>query len=226
MKTIGDANLLAKDFIELGKKLNIETRCAITYGEQPIGYCVGPALEAKEALEVLMRKKAIPELIDKVTDIAGILLEMVGKKDGKQLAMEIWKSGKAENKMREIIMEQGGNHDIKPDEIQIGEFGIDFSSEKTGYVLWIDNNKLVELARAAGSPKDKGAGVRIYRKVGDDVKKGDKLFTVYAEKSRKLERVRRLLDEEMIVGVGERMEMLIQEVREESLPKKAFILER
>jgi len=226
VKTIGDANLLAKDFIELGKRLGIETRCAITYGEQPIGYSVGPALEAKEALEVLMRTKVVPDLIDKVTHIAGILFDMVGKHDGKQLAMEIWKSGKAESKMREIIMQQGGNHDIKPDDIEIGEFGLDITADKTGYLLWIDNNKLVDLARAAGSPKDKGAGVEIYKKVGDDVKKGERLFTVYTDKSSKLERVRKVLEEEIIVGIGDRMEMLIQEVREKPLTKKAFILER
>jgi AMP phosphorylase len=38
IKTIGEADLLAKDFIELGKRLGIKTRCAITYGEQPVGY--------------------------------------------------------------------------------------------------------------------------------------------------------------------------------------------
>ena len=226
VKTIGDANLLAKDFIELGKRLGIELRCAITYGEQPIGYTVGPALEAKEALEVLMRTKNIPELIDKVTDIAGILFDMAGKPNGKQLAMEILKSGKAEKKLREIIMEQGGHHNVKPDDIEIGEFGLDFTSDKAGSMFWVDNNGIIELARAAGAPKDKGAGVKFYKKVGDDVKKGDRLFTVYAEKPRKLERVRKVLEEETIFGIGERMEMLIQEVREKALTKKAFILER
>ncbi|MBI4010272.1 MAG: AMP phosphorylase [Candidatus Aenigmarchaeota archaeon] len=226
VKTIGDANLLAKDFIELGKKLGIETRCAITYGEQPIGYCIGPALEAKEALEVLMRVKRLPDLIDKVTDIAGILFGMVGKRGGKQLAMDIWSSGKAESKMREIIMEQGGNHDVKPDDIEIGEFGLDVAADKSGYLLWIDNYKISDLARAAGSPKDKGAGVKLFKKVGDSVKKGDRLFTVYAEKSRKLERVRKFLEEEIVIGVGDRMEMLIEEVREKPLTKRAFILER
>lgn len=226
VKTIGDANLLAKDFIQLGKKLGIEVRCAITYGEQPIGYSVGAALEAKEALEVLMRAKNVPELVDKVTDIAGILFDMVGKPYGKQMAMEILKSGKAEEKMREIIMEQGGHHEIKPDDIQIGEFGLDITTDKSGYLLWLDNNGLIELARAAGSPKDKGAGVKLYKKVGDSAKKGDRLLTVYAEKSRKLDRVRKVLEEELLFGVGERMEMLIQEVKEKAMSKKAFILER
>ena len=226
IKTIGDASLLSKDFIEIGKRLGIETRCALTYGEQPMGYCIGPALEAKEALETLMRKKSIPDVIDKAVDIAGMLFDMVGKKYGRELALEILSSGKAEKKMREMIMEQGGNHDIKPDDIVIGEYGLDYSSSRNGLVLWIDNNKLIELARAAGSPKDKGAGIKLYKKIGDAVKKGERLFTIYVEKSKKLERVREILEGEVVFGVGARMEMLIQEIREKPMPKKAFILER
>jgi AMP phosphorylase len=226
IKTIGDADLLAKDFIELGKRLGINTRCAVTYGEQPLGYTIGPALEAKEALEVIMRRKVLPDLIDKATDIAGILLEMCGKKNGKELALEILRSGKAEEKLREIIFEQGGSPEIKPEDIEIGSYGLDFYSKDSGIVLWINNSALVEIARAAGAPKDKKAGILLYKKFGDAVKKDEKLFTVYCEKERKLERVRKILDEEQAFGIGSRMEMLIHEVKEIPVHKKVFILER
>lgn len=226
VKTIGDADLLAKDFITLGKKLGIATQCIITYGEQPVGYTIGPALEAKEALEVLMRRKNISDLIDKATHIAGMLLEMTGKKNGQQVATEILKSGKAEEKLREIITEQGGDPEIKPEDIAVGDYGLDVTSDKNGYVLWMNNIGLSETARAAGSPKDKGAGIILYKKLGEKVSKGEKLFTVYAEKSRKLERVREKVEEEKTIGVGEKMEMLIHEVKEMPEHKKAFILER
>ncbi|MEM5879659.1 MAG: thymidine phosphorylase, partial [Candidatus Aenigmatarchaeota archaeon] len=131
MKTIGDANLLAKDFIELGERLGIKTQCAITDGEQPLGYAIGPALEAREALEVLMGKK-VQDLIDKAAHLAGILFEMTGKKNGYNFALEILKSGKAEKKMREIIAAQGGNEKITPEEIEVGENKIDITAEKSG----------------------------------------------------------------------------------------------
>ncbi|MHA1742623.1 MAG: AMP phosphorylase, partial [Candidatus Heimdallarchaeota archaeon] len=226
VKTIGEADMLANDFIALGKKLGIKTQCAITYGEQPIGHTLGSALEAREALEVLMRKKNVPDLVDKATHIAGILLEMVGKKNGQRLALEILKSGKAEEKMREIIMEQGGDPEIKPEDIEIGSYGLDVTADRSGYVLWINNADLVEIARAAGSPKDKGAGILLYKKLGEKVSKGERLFTVYAEKSRKLERAREEIEEEESIGVGERMEMVIHEIKEMPVHKKAFILER
>jgi thymidine phosphorylase/intein/homing endonuclease len=225
VKTIGDANILAKDFIELGKRLGIKTQCAITHGEELIGYTVGPALEAREALEVLMGKN-VPDLIDKATDLASILFEMVGKKFGKKIALKALTSGKAEKKLREIIDAQGGNPKIKPEDIQIGEHKLDVFSKNRGLVLWINNAELNRIARAAGAPKDKGAGIKVYKKVWEPVKKGEKLFTVFAEKYRKLERVEKALEEGQIIGVGERMEMLIQEVKELPVHKKVFILER
>jgi AMP phosphorylase len=66
----------------------------------------------------------------------------------------------------------------------------------------------------------------LYKKVGEKVKKGEKIFTIFAEKERKIERAIKLLEEEKTFAVGERMEMLIHEVKELPLHKKAFILER
>jgi len=226
VKTIGDAELLAKDFMELGRRLDIKVQCAITYGEQPVGYAIGPALEAREALSVLMGEAHVPDLVDKATDIAGILFEMSGKKNGKSLAVEILRSGRAEEKIREIIAAQGGDPEIKPEDIFVGEERYTIRSKRSGYLLWINNTSLVEIARLAGAPKDKGAGVRLYKKIGDPVMKDEPLFTIYAEKDVKLQRAIDRLKESYVLGVGERMEMLIHEVRELPVPKKAFMLER
>lgn len=226
MKTIGDANLLAKDFIELGHRLGIKTECAITDGEQPLGYAVGPALEAREALEVLMRKREVLDLIDKAAHLAGILFEMVGRKNGYNLALKILKSGKAEEKMREIIAAQGGNDKIKPEEIEVGSKKLEIFAEREGIVLWLNNAGINEVARAAGAPKDKGAGLILHKKLNDKVTKNEKILTIYAEKERKLERVERVLREARIIGIGDKREMLIQHIKEVPLHKKTFILER
>jgi len=75
IKTIGEAHALARDFIELGRRLDMRVHCAVTFGEQPIGYAIGPALEAREALSTLMGEGPV-DLIDKATSLAGILFEM------------------------------------------------------------------------------------------------------------------------------------------------------
>lgn len=108
MKTIGEADLLAKDFMEIGSRLGIRVQCAVTYGEQPIGSAIGPSLEAREALETLMNRSHAFDVAEKATAVAGTILEMAGKADGKALAREILRSGRAEEKMREIIEAQGG----------------------------------------------------------------------------------------------------------------------
>ena len=226
IKTIGEADLLAKDFIELGRRLNIKVQCAVTYGEQPVGYAIGPAIEAWEALSTIMGKSQSYDLIDKAVNIAGILLEMSGKSSGKEIALEILKSGKAESKLREIIGAQGGDPNVKPDDIALGSERFTIRANKDGVILWIDNASLVEAARLAGAPKDKGAGVLLHKKIGDKVSSGDALVTLFAERSIKMQRAIEIFENIPVIGVGNRMEMLIHEIKERPLAKKTFVLER
>ncbi len=224
VKTIGDADLLAKDFIELGRRLDIKTQCLISYGEQPIGQAIGPALEAREALRALQGDN-VPDLIDKAVHLCGLILEMAGRGD-ERLARAILKSGRAEKKMREIIGRQGGNQNIRPEDIEIGEQRTEIKSEKAGTLLWMDNNLLVEIARAAGAPKDRKAGILLHKKIGEKVRKGESIIEIYSEKATKLALAEKIIDEARPFGIGERMEMRIRDVKEIPVAKKAFILER
>lgn len=224
VKTIGDADLLAKDFIELGRRLDIKTQCLISYGEQPIGHAMGPALEAREALSALQGYN-VPDLIDKAVHLCGLILGMAGKGD-ERLAHDILKSGTAEKKMREIIGLQGGDPNVKPDDIEVGEHLVEIKSEKAGTLLWMDNNLLVEIARVAGAPKDKKAGILIDKKIGERVKKGESVVEIYSEKATKLGLAEKIIREARPFGIGDRMEMRILDVKEIPVAKKAFILER
>ena len=226
MKTSEEADLLARDIIELGCRLGIHTHCVVTYGEQPIGNTVGPALEAKEALEVLMNQKYVPDLIDKACNIAGSMFELLGKKNGYSLAKKILESGRAEQKMREIINAQGGNPSILPEDIQIGKFSFTTHSKKSGRVLWMENKSIVDIGRAAGAPKDKGAGIVFNKKIGDSVEKGELLFTVYAEQSYKIDRVKYILSTQSLLGVGKKSDMLIHTITEFPLVERTFVIDR
>jgi AMP phosphorylase len=226
VKTLEEAQQLARDFIELGSRLEMNVRCLITHGGQPVGYSIGPALEAREALENLSGASNSEDLIDKATDLAGSLFEMAGYADGKQTALAILKSGKAEDKMREIIALQGGDPDIKPEDIPLGGYRYEVESETKGYVIWMNNHALVEIARKAGAPKDKGAGIRLYKKTGDPVDVGEILFTIFAEKEGKLSEAISELEENRALQVGRRMEMTMDEVKAVTPGLERFILER
>lgn len=227
VKTIGEAQLLAGDFIELGKALGIQVQCGITFGEQPLGYAIGPALEAKEALETIMGGGA-RDLSDKATELAGILFRMMGIYDGKRQADFILKSGKAEKKLRDIIEAQGGNPRIKPEDIKVGDKIAEVTSNRDGQVLWINNQHIAQIAREAGAPKDKGAGVKLHVKLGDRVKKGCTLFEIYAERSTKLESALKLAESLNPIGLGKRWneQMLIETVPTETRHLKIFAIER
>ncbi len=160
----------------------------MTYGSQPVGHAIGPALEAKEALETLMGGGP-PSLIEKSTGLAGILLEMGGlaaRGAGRKMAKEILSSGKALKKMQEIIEAQNGNPAITPDQIPLGKFTHDLFAPSDGYVATLSNRALVRIARAAGTPKVHGAGLYLHAKIGSRVKKGDPVLTIYAESEGKL----------------------------------------
>jgi len=227
MKTIGDANALATDFIDLGKRLGMNVQCGITFGEQPLGSAVGPALEAREALSAIMGNGPA-DLREKATSLAGMLLEMVGKSNGKQLAEELLKSGMAERKLREIIEAQGGNPNVKPEDMSIGDKKGSVVADKDGIVLWMSNEDIAKIAKEAGAPKDKGAGLLLKAKLGDTVKKGQILLEIFAERSPKLESALKLADRLQPIGLSKKPgdRMLIEKIPTVVVHKKTFILER
>ena len=215
-KTIGQAYQLSRDFIDLGSRLGIQINCAVTEGEQPIGYAVGPVLEAREALATIMGKGPY-DLVDKATTIAGILLEMVGEKNGKEKAMRLIASRKAESKLREIIEAQGGDPEVNPDDLSPGDLCLDMRAEQPGRVLWINNSAIALIARTAGAPLNKRAGLLLRRKVGDRVSKNDILLTIHAESAEKLAQAAKLGEGLEPVAVGKRLgeRMLIKNVKDE-----------
>ncbi|HID60634.1 MAG TPA: thymidine phosphorylase, partial [Hadesarchaea archaeon] len=189
VERIEDARNLAHDFIDLGHKLNVQLEVALTYGGQPVGYAVGPALEAREALETL-RGDGPGSLVEKATSLAGVMLELGGAVAhglGRQAATKLLKSGKAYQKMREMIEAQGGNPDVKLEDIQIGDKKETVPAPYSGYVTQIYNQRINDIVRAAGAPRDKGAGLRILLKEGRKIEKGEPLFEIHAEHEMKLD---------------------------------------
>jgi len=227
IKTDGEAQALAYDFIDLGKRLGITVQCAVTFGEQPLGYAIGPALEAREALSTIMGNGPV-DLKEKAVSIAGILLEMVGIDRGRKKAEGLLDSGKAERKLREIVEAQGGNPSIKPQDIAVGDEKAEVASDKDGEVLWVNNADVTRIAREAGAPKEKGAGILLRAKIGTRVRRGDVLFEVYSERNVNLEAAVSLAKVLQPIGLSRRPEerMLMERIPSKKLSRKAFVLER
>jgi AMP phosphorylase len=227
IKTRTEAYTLASDFVDLGKRLDLNIQCALTFGDQPLGCSIGPALEAKEALTTLMGGGP-PDLREKAVSLAGMLFEMVGVENGRAKAEDMMDSGKAERKMREIIGAQGGNPNVKPDEIPIGTESAVVRSERAGKVLWLSTEDIVRIAREAGAPKEKGAGVVLHSKLGETVHKDGVLLEIYAERSSKLSSALELARQLSPIVLSKKPEekMILDQIPEKISREKAFMLDR
>lgn len=227
IKTPTEAYTLASDFVHLGEHLGINVQCALTFGDQPLGCGIGPALEAREALSTLMGEGP-PDVHDKAVSLAGMLFEMVGAKDGRKKAEEILRSGKAECKLRQIIEAQGGNPNVKPKDILIGHEKAEVRASQKGRVLWIKTDGIVQVARAAGAPKEKGAGIVLKAKLGESVAKDAVLFEIYAERKSNLASALELAKKLEPVVLSKKVEerMLLDQFPSKKPHEKPFMLER
>lgn len=178
----------ARDFVSLGEDIGIRVRCALSYGGQPVGAAVGPAVEAKEALMALEGKEVPTSLIEKSTALAGMVLEQGGirERKGKEEAKRILESGEALTKMKEIIEAQGGDPDVTSEDVHLGKHTKDILATDEGYVGSIHNGDIIQIVRSAGAPHDKGAGLILNKKKGDKVEVDDVLFTIYSDHGKKL----------------------------------------
>lgn len=188
--SIQEGRKLAREFIELGERLNMKVECALTYGDIPVGHSIGAKLEVIEALKVLEGATEPNSFIQKSVSLAGIALEMSGKAargSGTAMAYDILSKGKALEKFRQIIAIQGGNPDIKSTDIIPGEHQFVVNAPASGYVVEMNNRSLISLARIAGAPHDSGAGLLLHAKKGKLIKAGEPLFTIYADRNWRLQ---------------------------------------
>lgn len=115
----------------------------------------------------------------------------------KPIASQILDSGKALGKMIEIIKAQGGY--LRP--IKLAKYKINVKSKKSGKVVAISNHAIAHLARIAGAPEDKKAGLYIYVNLKDEIKKGQLLFTVYISNLEKLNFVKESLKDLEVIKI-------------------------
>ncbi len=175
-----DALRLRKVFEFVGDHFGIAVEVITTDGRQPIGNGIGPVLEAQDVMAVLSNDPSAPkDLREKSLRLAAHLLdydpELRGGK-GYARARELLESGAALKQMHKIIDAQGPSG-CRTD---IGALTVDIAAESDGVVQAIDCLRLNRLARTAGAPIDKGAGIRLFKKIGDRVEKGEPLYRIHA----------------------------------------------
>jgi len=181
---------LARDFIAIGERVGLRVQVSLSKGSQPVGRAIGPMPEVREALQALEGAPDVPAaLVEKACTLAGRLLEMGGAAptgEGAARARETLADGRALRKFRQIVAAQGGDGNVRSSDLLPGPFSAELHAPATGLVVSVHNPDLVQVARAAGCPRDKGSGLLLHCAPGDRVEAGAPLYTVFAEHRHRL----------------------------------------
>ncbi len=174
-----------KKFIYLAKRFGITINVVMIRTNEPIGRGIGPSLEARDVLRVLQRKDYHPaDLEKKSIYLAGKLLELTGKAKpgkGRMLAADALASGRAWKKMQEIIKAQGGKSNIDSEDLTVAALRHRYHAQYAGKVTDVDDKEVDQIARILGAPHEKLAGIYINKQIGQNVRKGERMYTLYAQ---------------------------------------------
>jgi thymidine phosphorylase len=180
VRTGTEALRLRKLFEFVGDHFGIAVEVITTDGRQPIGRGIGPVLEAQDVMAVLANDPGGPaDLREKSLRLAAHVLDNdpdLRGGAGYARARELLESGAALKQMHKIIDAQGPSGC----RIDLGTLHADIVAPEDGIVANIDCLRLNRLARMAGAPIDKGAGIRILKKIGDRIDKGEPIYRIYA----------------------------------------------
>lgn len=180
VRSVQSAQALSAGLIAVAEAFGIRARVTIGDGQQPIGRGIGPALEAYDVLAVLRGAKDAPQdLRARALALSGVLIELAGaapEGQGGTLAAQTLDDGRAWAKFQRICEAQGGMR--KPPK---STHRRPLVAERAGRVKEIDNRRLAKLAKLAGAPDDKAAGVELHARLGSSVSAGQPLCTVHAE---------------------------------------------
>jgi thymidine phosphorylase len=174
----GEALSLA--LASIAETFGLMTKVVPTDGSQPVGRGIGPALEARDVLSVLQCAPDAPrDLRERALALTSALLELAGRAPpgrGEAMAAQELDSGRAWAKFQRICEAQGGMR-VPPGCRQTRPL----LAQRDGTVEAIDNRKIARLAKLAGAPDDKAAGVDLHVSIGETVNCGQPLCTVHAD---------------------------------------------
>lgn len=194
MKTEEDAAELAKAMVRIGNNVGRQTMAVISDMSQPLGFAIGNALEVKEAIDTL--KGEGPEDLHELVLTLGSQMVVLAKiadtlDEARAKLEEVMKNGKALEKFKDFLKNQGGDSSIvdDPSKLPQAAYQIDVPAKEAGVVSEIVADEIGVAAMLLGAGRatkedeiDLAVGIMLRKKVGDKVEKGEPLVTLYANR--------------------------------------------
>lgn len=201
MRTLEEASELAELMVSIGKLSGRKVIAVLSNMDEPLGCAVGNALELKEA--VLALKGLGPEdYLEHCYLLASYMLLLGGKTEslahGKGLVEEAISNGKAFDKLRELVVAQGGDVSFIDvlGKLPSADQVIKVQSKQAGWIKVIDAKEVGEAAVMLGAGRakkedviDPAVGILVHAKVGDYQEAGEDLFEVHLNDDTHLQEV-------------------------------------
>lgn len=207
-----DARALARTMVAIGRQLGRATVAFLTSMEQPLGRAVGNALEVREAIAAL-QGEGPPDLVELCLTLGARMLVLAERAAGAGQAREellrVLESGRALDKLKEMITAQGGNPEVvdNPELLQVAGRQEKVFAPEAGFVQFLDAKMIGRAAMVLGAGRqtkedriDLSVGLYLHKKIGDPVDVGEPLATMYVNQTRDLEKARRLVQDAYKIG--------------------------
>lgn len=224
MKNQENAERLAKQMIQIGKLANKEVKCVLTKMDEPLGYSVGNSLEVIEAINFL-KGDMQEDLREVVLELGSYMLKLAGKgeniEENKKRILENIQNGKAYNKFKQMVQNQGGDISYLEDtnKFEKSKHILAVVANKSGYVQEINAEEIGKLSCYLGAGRinkedkiNQKAGIILNKKVGDRVEEQDFLAYICTDEEEKLEEAERKILE-------------IYKIDEKQINRKSTIIE-
>ena len=200
LKNREEAKKLSELMIKIGEFYQREVRCVISDMNTPLGYCIGNSLEVLEAIDILKGRQYGTTLSNLCIDLATDMVSMgknISKQDAKIMVLESLNKGRAYEKFLELVKEQGG--DIN--NIEVSSKRQKIKADRDGVIKKIDALSVGKLSVSLGAGRktkedkiDHSVGIKLHKLVGETVKKGDVLATLYVKEKINLEKIDNIFD--------------------------------
>ncbi|MGE7856561.1 pyrimidine-nucleoside phosphorylase [Bacillus sp. NPDC094064] len=194
MKTDEDAKRLAEAMVRIGNNVGRNTMAVISDMSQPLGEAIGNALEVQEAIDTL-QGKGPKDLEELCLTLGSQMVYLAGQasslEDAREKLIEVMNNGKALQSFKTFLSAQGGDASVvdDPSKLPQAQFKIEVEAKEDGYVSEIVADEIGTAAMLLGAGRatkeseiDLAVGLMLRKKVGDSVKKGDALVTIYANR--------------------------------------------
>ncbi|KKI59725.1 pyrimidine-nucleoside phosphorylase [Staphylococcus warneri] len=194
MKTLEDAEALAHAMVSIGNNVGRNTMAIISDMSQPLGNTIGNGLELKEAIETL-QGHGPDDLTELVLTLGSQMVVLAKKadnlKDARELLEAAIQSGKALDKFKTFISNQGGDVSIieRPDSLEDAKYKIEYTAQKDGFISEMVANEIGVASMMLGAGRqtkediiDLSVGIVLNKKVGDKVNAGESILTIHSNK--------------------------------------------